>query len=279
MFKNVAKTIKRGISKAIFQTKKHSPEILLVAGIAGVVTSTIFACKETLAVKEIVDATNEEVSTMTGADDMDVKKVYARAGFKIIGTYAPSVILGVASIGSIVGSHFILRNRNKALAAAAATAFESLRAYRERVRKVVGVEKEEDIYNGIENLTWTDEDGVEHTERVTTLKDEPGYGRFIDVNGKKWKGDYWMLEQYLRAAESLLNHKLMLNGSVFLNEAYREVGLEPTKAGQVCGWMGHGTDEVKDGYIDLRITRVKDGYFINPNIDGEILEHVAWEKI
>ena len=38
-------TVKTAAKKAMFNVKKHSPEILIVAGIAGVVTSAVMACK------------------------------------------------------------------------------------------------------------------------------------------------------------------------------------------------------------------------------------------
>ena len=36
------------LSKTSFQLKKHSPEILVVAGVIGVVTSAVMACKATV---------------------------------------------------------------------------------------------------------------------------------------------------------------------------------------------------------------------------------------
>ena len=37
------------------QVKKHSPEILMVAGIVGTVTSAVLACKATLKVNNILE--------------------------------------------------------------------------------------------------------------------------------------------------------------------------------------------------------------------------------
>ena len=47
--------IQNVLNKVKFNVVKHSPEILMGIGIAGVVTSTVLACRSTLKVKEILD--------------------------------------------------------------------------------------------------------------------------------------------------------------------------------------------------------------------------------
>ena len=44
----------RLVSKAGLQIKKHSPEILMVAGVVGTVTSTVLACKATTKISGIL---------------------------------------------------------------------------------------------------------------------------------------------------------------------------------------------------------------------------------
>ena len=43
------------VNRVKFQTVKHSPEILVVAGAIGMVASTIIACKQTTKLKDIID--------------------------------------------------------------------------------------------------------------------------------------------------------------------------------------------------------------------------------
>ena len=38
-----------------FKMKKHSPEILMAAGVAGVIVSAVMACKATLKVDAVID--------------------------------------------------------------------------------------------------------------------------------------------------------------------------------------------------------------------------------
>ena len=51
----------RNLNRAIFQCKKHSPEILAITGTLGVVASGVMACKATLKVNDILEETKETV--------------------------------------------------------------------------------------------------------------------------------------------------------------------------------------------------------------------------
>lgn len=53
----ILKSVNGVTSKAVMKLKKHSPEILVVAGIAGTVVSAVLACKATTKVAEILDET------------------------------------------------------------------------------------------------------------------------------------------------------------------------------------------------------------------------------
>ena len=50
----IVKSISGIANKSVMKLKKHSPEILVVAGIAGTVVSAIIACKATTKVNKIV---------------------------------------------------------------------------------------------------------------------------------------------------------------------------------------------------------------------------------
>ena len=52
-----------------FKMKKHSPEILMVAGVAGVVVSAVMACKATLKVDAIMDETKEKMDKIHKAEE------------------------------------------------------------------------------------------------------------------------------------------------------------------------------------------------------------------
>ena len=53
--------VTRAINKAGFKLKKHSPEILVVAGVVGAVASAIMACKATMKLSDTLNDTKERV--------------------------------------------------------------------------------------------------------------------------------------------------------------------------------------------------------------------------
>ena len=144
---SIMTTLTRSLSRSGLKLKKHSPEILLVAGIVGAVTSAVMACKATLKANDIVEESKTQIDTIHevsenpemaekySAEDKkkDLAIVYTQTAVKFIKLYGPSVLLGVASLGCMVGSNRILNKRNVALAAAYATVDKGFKEYRGRV--------------------------------------------------------------------------------------------------------------------------------------------------
>ena len=62
---------KRSLIKAGFQVKKHSPEILVVVGVAGVVTSTVMACKATTKAGDILEEHKNQMNAIDQVVKMD----------------------------------------------------------------------------------------------------------------------------------------------------------------------------------------------------------------
>ena len=131
----IMKNVSTTFSKVSVELKKHSPEILVVAGVIGTVASAVMACHATTKLDSVLEkskkdidainkcAENEELAAEYSKDDAkkDLTIVYVQAGVKVAKLYAPAVALGTLSIASIVASHNILKKRNVALAAAYAT--------------------------------------------------------------------------------------------------------------------------------------------------------------
>ena len=57
----IMKSVNGVASKTVMKLKKHSPEILVMAGIVGTVVSAVLACKATTKVAEILDVTSSAV--------------------------------------------------------------------------------------------------------------------------------------------------------------------------------------------------------------------------
>lgn len=299
------------VHKVGFSLKKHSPEILVVAGVVGTVTSAVIACKATLKVNDILDETKENMdkihesvergATVAGMEysEQDAKKdtaiVYVQTGVKLAKLYAPAVTLGVLSVGSILASNDILRKRNTALAAAYATIDKSFKDYRSRVVERFGEEVDHQLKYNIKAVEVkekvTDEDGntktVKKTLNVVDHNDPSSYSdyaRFFDESNPYWEKDSEYNLMFLRAKQNYFNDKLKVDGHVFLNDVYKELGIPTTKAGQVVGWVYDKDNPLGDNYIDFGIydmhrPTVRDlvnGYertiLLDFNVDGNIWE-------
>ena len=297
--------VNRTLSKAGFQIKKHSPEILIVAGIAGVVTSAIMACKATTKINDILDQTKEEVGKVNDALDNekisedvyskeDAKKdlaiIYIQTGVKLVKLYGPSLILGALSITSILASNNILRKRNVALAAAYATSDNSFKEYRSRVIERFGKDLDRELKYNIKakeiSETTVDENGKETTVTKTVPvveSEEPSdYARFFCEGCAGWTKDPEMNLVFLKQQQNWANELLKTRGHLFLNEVYDMLGIERSKAGQVVGWVYDETNPDCDNYVDFGIYDIyneRKRAFVNGwersilldfNVDGDI---------
>lgn len=268
--------VNRTLSKAGFKIKKHSPEILIVAGIAGVVTSAVMACKATTKINDILDQTKEEVGKVNDAlanekipEDVyskeDAKKdlaiIYIQTGVKLVKLYGPSLILGALSITSILASNNILRKRNVALAAAYAAIDNGFKEYRGRVIERFGKDLDRELKYNIKakeiSETTVDENGKEtivtKTVPVVESEEPSDYARFFCEGCAGWTKDPEMNLVFLKQQQNWANELLKTRGHLFLNEVYDMLGIERSKAGQVVGWVYDETNPDCDNYVDFGI--------------------------
>lgn len=298
-------TVSSSFNKMGFKLKKHSPEILVVAGVVGTVVSAVMACKATTKVSDILEKTKEDINSIHNcaaneslAEEYtpeDVKKdlaiVYVQTGVKFAKLYAPAVALGALSIGSILASNNILRQRNVALAAAYATVDKGFKEYRNRVVDRFGEEVERELRHNIKakkiDKIVIDENGKEKKVKETVqVASDPNtysdYARFFDDGCTGWEKDSEYNLMFLRAQQQYANDKLRANGRLFLNEVYDMLGIPRTKAGQVVGWVYNTENPVGDNYVDFGmydmhrevVRNFVNGYertiLLDFNVDGNI---------
>ena len=288
--------------------RKHSPEILIVAGVVGTVVSTVMACKATTKINDILDESKAELEKVHEWKDKgdskytqdDAKKdttiIYTQTGLKLAKLYAPSIILGTLSITSIITSNHILRKRNVAITAAYATLDRTFKDYRRRVVDKFGDEVDKQMRYGIKAVqieeTVEDENGkkkkVKKNLDVTEadLNEYSDYARFFDEGCNGWTKDSEYNLTYLKGVQRHANNCLVANGFLFLNEVYEMLGIPKTKAGQVVGWIYDKNNPVGDNYVDFGIydlNKVRGRDFVNGyertilldfNVDGNILDMI-----
>lgn len=296
----------RTFNRTGLKLKKHSPEILLAAGVVGVVTSGVMACKATLKVEEIIDDTKHKIDTIheVSADptmaekysEEDSKKdlaiVYTQTAIKLVKLYGPSVALAGVSLGCMIGSNRILNKRNVALAAAYATVDKGFKEYRGRVIERFGKELDKELKYGIKakeiEEVSVDEKGKEVSTKSTVEVMDPNsyspYSIIFDDGNTGWDPDPELTKYFLIQQQNWANDRLKAKGHLFLNEVYDMLGAKRTKAGAQVGWVYDEKNPVGDNYVDFGIFDIynpKSRDFVNGyekvivldfNVDGIILD-------
>lgn len=277
MKNDILTNVNRTLSKVKFNVRKHSPEILIVAGVAGVVTSAVMACKATTKVGKVVEKHEQDVNEVHEALEKGVTKageqynqddakkdltiMYAQTGLQLVKLYAPSVILGTLSLTAIISSNHILRKRNVALAAAYTAIDKSFKEYRGRVVERFGKELDRELRYNIKakeiEEKVVDENGKESTIKKTVEVVDPNsyscYAKIFDESCIGWSKNPEYNLMFLKQQQANANKLLQQNGYLFLNEVYDMIGVPRTKAGQVVGWIYDEKNPIGDNFVDFGI--------------------------
>lgn len=309
---DIMNSVSRSLHKVGFKFKKHSPEILIVTGVVGIIASTVMACKATTKVNDIVDETKETINTIHDSvgkglhtsdgeeytqevANKDLAIVYVQTGLKFVKLYGPSVALGIASIGCIVGSNHILRKRNVALAAALTAMETSFKEYRGRLIDRFGKDLDRELRFGIKakevEEKTVDENGKETTVTKTVEVVDPNaihsiYSVVFCEGNSGWTRNAELNKVFLIQQQNWANDKLRLNGVLTLNEVYDMIGAPRTAYGQIAGWVYTEDSSIGDNFVDFGIFDVNNekacdfvnGYeksiILDFNCIGNILEYM-----
>lgn len=298
----------RSLHKAGFKVKKHSPEILAVAGTVGVVTSCVMACKATTKLsaimeekeaqkKMIVDYVDDGKGYSEEYTEDDSKKDLAiiniQAGVKVAKLYGPAVTLGILSLSALLASNNILRKRNVALGAAYTAIERGFSDYRERVIERFGKELDKELRYNIKSSvveeTEVDENGKKKKVKKTVNVIDPNqiddFSRiFYAGNTGYCDEDPFYTLKFLKDQQRYATERLEAEGFLFLNDVYEMLGFNRTKEGQYIGWIYDEKNPVGDNFVDFGIYDIHNDAnirFVNGdekaillefNHDGNILE-------
>lgn len=306
---DILNAMSRSAHKLVFKTKKHSPAILAFTGVVTFGATVVMACKATTKVDAIkAKAKNkiEEIHTDMAIGEVegveytqeDGKKdlviTYAKTGLEFAKLYAPTVALGMFSVGCFLTSNRILHNRSIAFAAAYATVDQGFKEYRGRVVERFGKELDRELKHNIKvqevEEIVVNEDGSEQTVTKTiqtaNINEKSDFARFYDDGCLGWEKDPEHNLMFLKHQQNWANEVLKSQGYLFLNDVYAALGIQKTKAGQVVGWVYSEEHPIGDNYVDFGIYDLYDerkrafvnGYerniLLDFNVDGNILDYI-----
>lgn len=285
---------------AQFAIKAHTPEILTGTGVAAIAAGTILTARATLKapaklaehrdvrdkieqaweMHEKGDLPDEEYNKKDYIQDKTV--CYRNVTVEFLKLYAAPVSLTVAGIGCILLSHKILRNREASALAAAATISSMFDKYRNNVKEDLGADADHAFMTG--RKVKIDKEG-----KIKVGKPQEGKAAMIEVlydevsAPSTWESAKGMNYIRLNAVQNILNDRLKMSGSVFLNEVFDELGLPRTPEGAIMGWSRKVNENsfIDFGFGNTDIPAVMD--FVNGdepsvwlqfNVDGLI-----WDRL
>lgn len=310
--------IQLAANRTILKGKKHSPEILLATGIAGMAGAVYFACTATIKAESIMDDHRAKLNEVEEAKENINKEDYSDEDYKkdlfvvkiqtvgnLAKAYSPAITLFFASTGCILGAHHIMNKRNVALMAAYKLAEQSFAEYRKRVTDELGADKDFHFANGTDYEQTVEEEidpetgkkkKVKKTQQVINGQPCSMYARVFeqqvyDADGVGYTGSsQWSPNADYNATTLVLknnwaNEHLRANGYVFLNDIYEELGFPRTKAGQAVGWVlkGDGDNYISFGPEVEAIMNKTAGYLTYRDGSSIILDFnvdgVIWDLI
>lgn len=223
MKSNLLTTVKSGVTK-------HSPEILIGLGVAGLLGTTILAVRETPKVLKLLDKKKEELNVEKLSVKDTVKTVWKN--------YIPCAVLAVTSVACIVGASNISARRNAALAAAYAIGNKAFSDYKEEVINLLGDEKEKEIKEKVADRRLKENPVASKEVIITDVNEHLCYD---EITGRYFKSS----QNKIKEAQNVINDRLRDEMWVSLNDLYYELGLPNVRVGDDLGW------NVDDGYLDI----------------------------
>lgn len=206
-----------------------SPEILIGFGLAGMLTSTVLAVK----------ATPKALDILAEQEDRELSKVdKVKLTWKC---YAPAAIGYCASAACIIGANSVNTKRNAVLAGAYKISESALLEYRDKVKEVIGEEKEKEIHAKIAEDRRCKEPENQGNVILTGKGDVLCYDMY---SGRYFKSEM----DEINAILNELNYKLMQDNLLALNDFYDALGLQPITTGYDHGW------NVDEGLIKIYFT-------------------------
>jgi Family of unknown function (DUF6353) len=296
-----SEVLSRGLGRQSLTLQKHSPTILFVGGVAGMIGTTVLASRATLKLQDVVNEASENLEKAKSLEHLkrddyteedrqqDTSIIYIQSAIKVARLYAPAVLLGSASIAMLTKSHDILSKRNAALTAAYAALDKGFREYRERVIEKYGEDEDRILRYDSEKITVKNEETGKKEEIYRVGPDAASiYAKFFDQMSANWSKEPEYNRLFLHNTQRYANDLFNARGHVFLNEVYDMLDIPRTEAGSIVGWIRHPDN---DNFVDFGVftTRASDEIrdFVNGregsvlldfNVDGVIYNKIDTPK-
>ena len=238
------------VNKILNFTNEHTPEILIGTGVVGMATSTVLAVKATPKATELMEDKKAELG-VTYLTKREMVEVTWKE-------YAPSVILSVLSAGVIILGTSKSVRRTTAIATVYALSENTLREFKNKTKEVVGEEKVREIEKEVSRTLVKQQPTVIETrdsEYIITT----GNGDTLvydSLSGRYFRSSVNAIE---RACNSI-NHSLMSDHFMTVNDFYNELDIPTIGAGGMIGWKSD--KEMMEIGFDSDVDKIGNPYLV-----------------
>lgn len=208
---------------------KNGSTILTILGVIGVIGTSVMVMKATPKVTDIVTKKEKE------RDEKISKWEYIKIVYPV---YIPAMIMGLATIGCIIGANILNKQSQASLASAYALLDRSYKEYRNKLKELYGEEAHANIIDSIAIDNSKDVHiSCEAMFSYCDLSVENNNGEpilFYDAFSKRYFKK--TIEQVL-SAEYHTNRNFTLAGELCVNEFYEFMGLNQIEGGEDLVWV------------------------------------------
>lgn len=272
--------------------KKHSPTIISIASVGGVVVTGVIAFRAGYKSAPEIDRYKGDVASIKDHKDQfaspaEYKKALNMVRVRVVkecakATWLPAVTGGF-TIAGIISSNNMMRNRLSQAGMALSALYATFAEYRKRVAEKYGADAELEIRTGVKPKeiveTYTDKKGNEKTKVTTYIdpKEIPDSVDYIllDSSWSLWRKDNPEMTKFaIMQVEKDLNHILQnITGLISVNQIREKFDLDWVPYGQIVGWTYDPDNPECDNCIDFGLRPGTANYdnFINGKNDFVIL--------
>lgn len=201
-------------------TTDHSQMILTVVGVAGTVSTAFLTGNGAFKAAEIIRRDRE-----TGAGEYEPTTLNnLKLTWKC---YVPAVSSGAVTVGAIIAANRIGTRRAAAMAAAYTLSDKSFAEYKEKVKKELGLKKEEAIRDDIQ------QDRVNTNPPPTNLYVSGSEQICFDPLSGRY---FTSTMEDLKAGMNAVNYTINQEGYASLSDFYDNIGLDRNELSEELGW-------------------------------------------
>lgn len=213
--------------------KRYAPEILTGLGITGMITTTIFAVKATPKALMLIEEKKLDLDKDELTPVEVVKTVWP--------CYVSPLAMGAVSVFCLISANSVHTRRNAAIVTAYTLSETALKDYRAKVIEAFGEKKEETVRDAVAKEK-VEQNPVTKNEIVITNNGETLC--YEPLSGRYFKSDI----DIIKKAINDVNHYLLFNSYISLNDFYERIGLGFTAIGERLGW------NVEQGLVEIRFS-------------------------